>query len=60
MEELFGPGIIGANWKVTPDLKTRRCKFTMKKNVDPTIDNGNTISAKKRIQIKKINIKYEI
>ena len=27
----FGPGIISANWKVSPDLRTRRCRFTMKR-----------------------------
>jgi hypothetical protein len=32
MEELFGPGILGAKWKVTPNLKTGRCRFSMEAN----------------------------
>jgi hypothetical protein len=55
MEELFGPGIIGANWKVSPNLKTRRCKFTMKKNIDP-ID----IHSNKSKSNNKIKIEYDI
>ena len=52
MEELFGPGIISANWKVSPDLRTRRCRFTMKKNIDKSKDG----SAKEG----KVTIEYDM
>ena len=52
MEELFGPGIISANWKVSPDLRTRRCRFTMKKNTDKA-KHGS-------IKEGKVNIEYDI
>ena len=48
-------GIIAANWKVSPNLKTRRCKFTMKKNIDP-ID----IHSNKSKSNNKIKIEYDI
>ena len=49
-------GIIAANWKVSPNLKTRRCKFTMKKNID-TID---IHSNKSKSNNNKIKIEYDI
>ena len=58
MEELFGPGILGAKWKVSPNLKTGRCKFVMEAQSALPPVKVRTQSQRKKIQ-KHIELSYE-
>ena len=55
---MFGPGILGAKWKVSPNLNSGRCKFIMEaKSALPPVK-FRPQNQRKKVQ-KHIELSYE-